>query len=168
MRWIMTSLLATIALSTHALAAREPVQPLVSVDENLWVTFYDLPSRRFRDVRAAFVRRDFKAVSGNPPTPVIRLEDAEWARLVVDRCVTTMLVDAERHIADNQLPVLLFLAGQDRIIDNAGVLELLQQGETPGLDVLNYEDQTHSIQLDAVQRLTDDMTEWMRNLSAPR
>ena len=74
----------------------------------------------------------------------------------------------ERHIADNQLPVLLFLAGQDRIIDNAGVLELLQQGQAPGLDVLNYEDQTHSIQLDAVQRLTDDMTEWMRNLSAPR
>ena len=43
-----------------------------------------------------------KAVSANPQAPVIRLEDAEWARLVVDRCVTTMITEAERHIADNQ------------------------------------------------------------------
>ena len=43
-----------------------------------------------------------KAVSANPQAPVIRLEDAEWARTVVDRCVTTMITEAERHIADNQ------------------------------------------------------------------
>jgi Primase C terminal 2 (PriCT-2)/Bifunctional DNA primase/polymerase, N-terminal len=43
-----------------------------------------------------------KAVSASPQTPVIRLEDAEWARIVVDRCVTTMITEAERHIADNQ------------------------------------------------------------------
>ena len=43
-----------------------------------------------------------KAVSANPRAPVIRLEDAEWARLVVDRCVTTMITEAERHIAENK------------------------------------------------------------------
>jgi hypothetical protein len=43
-----------------------------------------------------------KAVSANPQAPVIRLGDAEWARLVVDRCVTTMITEADRHIADNQ------------------------------------------------------------------
>jgi hypothetical protein len=43
-----------------------------------------------------------KAVSANPQTPVIRLEDAEWARIVVDRCVTTMITEAERHIAENR------------------------------------------------------------------
>jgi Primase C terminal 2 (PriCT-2)/Bifunctional DNA primase/polymerase, N-terminal len=43
-----------------------------------------------------------KAVSAEPQNPVIRLEDAEWARIVVERCVTTMLTEAERHIADNQ------------------------------------------------------------------
>jgi hypothetical protein len=43
-----------------------------------------------------------KAVSANPQTPVIRLEDAEWAKVVMDRCVTTMISEAERHIADNQ------------------------------------------------------------------
>ena len=43
-----------------------------------------------------------KAVSASPQAPMIRLEDAEWAKLVVDRCVTTMITEAERHIADNQ------------------------------------------------------------------
>ena len=43
-----------------------------------------------------------RAVSANPEAPVIRLEDAEWARLVVDRCVTTMIAEAERHIAENR------------------------------------------------------------------
>ena len=43
-----------------------------------------------------------KAVSASPQAPVIGLEDAEWARIVVDRCVTTMIAEAERHIADNQ------------------------------------------------------------------
>ena len=43
-----------------------------------------------------------KAVSANPQAPVIRLEDAEWARLVVDRCVTTMITEAERHVAENR------------------------------------------------------------------
>ena len=43
-----------------------------------------------------------KAVSASPQAPVIRLEDAGWAKVVVDRCVTTMLFEAERHIADNQ------------------------------------------------------------------
>jgi hypothetical protein len=43
-----------------------------------------------------------KAVSANPRAPVIRLEDAEWSRLVVDRCVTTMIAEAERHIAENR------------------------------------------------------------------
>jgi hypothetical protein len=43
-----------------------------------------------------------KAVSANPQAPVIRLEDAEWARIAVDRCVTTMIAEAERHIAENR------------------------------------------------------------------
>jgi hypothetical protein len=43
-----------------------------------------------------------KAVSATPQAPVIRVEDAEWARIVVDRCVTTMLTEAERHIAENR------------------------------------------------------------------
>jgi alpha-beta hydrolase superfamily lysophospholipase len=67
----------------------------------------------------------------------------------------------DRDISDNRLPVQLFLAGGDRIIDNDGVLAVLRQGQGAGLDVLRYEDQTHSIQLDAAQRMVDDMVGWI-------
>lgn len=69
----------------------------------------------------------------------------------------------DNNIADNRLPVQLFLAGNDTIIDNEGVLKVLEQGREPGLDVLSYDDQTHSIQLDAVPRLVKDMTEWINS-----
>ena len=43
-----------------------------------------------------------KAVSADPAHPVIRLEDATWARDVVACCVDTLLTQAERHIAENE------------------------------------------------------------------
>jgi len=43
-----------------------------------------------------------KAVSANPEAPVIRGEDASWARDVVAHCVATLLLQAERHLADNE------------------------------------------------------------------
>lgn len=42
-----------------------------------------------------------KAVSANPLQPVIRREDAAWARDVVAFCVVTLLTQAQRHIAEN-------------------------------------------------------------------
>ena len=44
-----------------------------------------------------------KAVSANQAQPVIRGVDAAWARDVVAHCVATLLVQAERHIADNEI-----------------------------------------------------------------
>ena len=41
-----------------------------------------------------------KAVSANPTAPVIRGEDAQWAREVVEHCVATLLIQAERHLAN--------------------------------------------------------------------
>ena len=43
-----------------------------------------------------------KAVSANPTAPVIRGEDAQWAREVVEHCVATLLIQAERHLANNE------------------------------------------------------------------
>jgi hypothetical protein len=43
-----------------------------------------------------------KAVSAAPRAPVIRGVDAQWAREVVDHCVATLLIQAERHLADNE------------------------------------------------------------------
>lgn len=59
------ALLAALVLSCHALAADEPKQPLVTMDENQWVTFYDVPSRRFGDIRNEFMQRNFEAAAGN-------------------------------------------------------------------------------------------------------
>jgi hypothetical protein len=42
-----------------------------------------------------------KAVSADPVQPVIRRQDAEWARDVVAFCVETLLTQAQRHIAEN-------------------------------------------------------------------
>ena len=44
-----------------------------------------------------------KAVSANPANPVIRGVDAQWAREVVEHCVATMIVQADRHIAENEV-----------------------------------------------------------------
>jgi Protein of unknown function (DUF3987) len=44
-----------------------------------------------------------KAVSADPQRPEIRLEDAQWARDVVACCVDTLLTQAERHIAENEI-----------------------------------------------------------------
>lgn len=63
LKW--TSLIAVLVLSNPALAEDEANQPLVTMDENLWITFYDLPSRRFRDTRTAFMRQDFAVATNN-------------------------------------------------------------------------------------------------------
>ncbi len=63
-----------------------------------------------------------------------------------------------REISNLQMPVLTFLAGQDRIIDNAKVKELLER--TADVQILTYDDQTHSIQFDCPERLVKDLLSW--------
>lgn len=53
---------AALVVLLIAPSIAEPRDSFVEVDENLWVTFYDVPSHRFRSIRDAFVRRDFDAV----------------------------------------------------------------------------------------------------------
>ncbi|MBT8100230.1 MAG: hypothetical protein KJO82_10785 [Gammaproteobacteria bacterium] len=52
--------------SINAIAdSHERPQQAVVLDENLWVTFYDLPSRRFRAIRTAVLTRDKAAASAD-------------------------------------------------------------------------------------------------------
>ncbi len=55
------------------------------------------------------------------------------------------------------VPVLLFLAGGDRIIDNAGTSELLQSLPRGLLHRHDYDDATHSIQLEQRELMVDDI-----------
>ena len=68
-------------------------------------------------------------------------------------------LDDEKHP-----PLLVFLAGQDRIIDNEATRELVTRDPTRSVIVIEYEDQTHSIQLDAPGRLTRDIVKWVEAL----
>jgi len=61
-------MIAVLAMMAPSLRATETDPPAVTIDENLWVAFYDVPSRRFRDIRAAFVRREFASASRNLAT----------------------------------------------------------------------------------------------------
>lgn len=63
--FLMKILLACILIlliatpTSQGQTADEP--PLFTLDEQVWVLFYDLPSRRFRAIRDAFVSRGFES-----------------------------------------------------------------------------------------------------------
>ncbi len=57
--WVFT--LSPLFLAGASAQERE----FLTLDENVWATFYDLPSRRFRNIRDAFVRRDFDAAESD-------------------------------------------------------------------------------------------------------
>lgn len=63
-----------------------------------------------------------RAVSADPASPLIRLEDMEWARAVVGHCAETLLAEAERHLADNET---------ER--NHKRVLEIVRQGGAAGI-----------------------------------
>jgi alpha-beta hydrolase superfamily lysophospholipase len=73
-----------------------------------------------------------------------------WSGTRLDRKV-------RRGIAALELPVLLVLAGRERIVDNAAVLALLQQLPPGRLSVRTYAEATHSVQLEQTGRLAGDM-----------
>lgn len=63
MRKILLGVLLAVMASpvSSQPAAGDP--PLFSLDEQTWVLFYDLPSRRFRAIRDAFVQRNFDSAA---------------------------------------------------------------------------------------------------------
>ena len=65
------------------------------------------------------------------------------------------------HIKQNTLPTQLFLASEDRIINNTGVFELLARSPERELEVHTYEGLEHSLQFECPERLVGDMTAWI-------
>lgn len=75
-----------------------------------------------------------------------------------------LLERIDRDIARNRHPVLLVLAGKDRIIDNEGVIRVLLRGGQERLDIILYSEQTHSLQLDIPERLTAAIQSWVADV----
>jgi hypothetical protein len=89
-----------------------------------------------------------KAVSANPQAPMIRLEDVEWARIVVDRCVTTMITEAEHHIAENRTQAY-----------HQKVLRLIQGAGERGLTKTEITRQTQFLELRQREEILLALTE---------
>lgn len=66
-------LIVMLAAATQAISAHNEDQPVVTMQEGLWIAFYDVPSRRFRDIRNAFVKRQFDSVAADLDTSAIYL-----------------------------------------------------------------------------------------------
>ena len=77
-----------------------------------------------------------------------------FASLQLDRKISAR-VDAL------QVPVLLLLAGHDRIVDNEGTRELLERLPAGNLRVRLYEQATHSIQFEETERLVRDVDRFL-------
>ncbi len=76
-----------------------------------------------------------------------------------------LLEHIDRKISSNRHPVLLILAGEDRIIDNQGVVRVLLRGGQERLDIINYARQTHSVQLEIPDRLAAAIRSWIEEIS---
>lgn len=59
----LTVFLALCCLAAPAVYGQQDLQSRVVLDEGLWVTFYDLPSRRFRAIRTAILVQDLQAAA---------------------------------------------------------------------------------------------------------
>lgn len=86
MRLNIVLIVATAVFAMPVFVAAEPDQAVVTMDEDLWVTFYDVPSRRFREIRSAFVRRDFARASLDLRT------SASYLTIESDRAIPTIAV----------------------------------------------------------------------------
>jgi acylglycerol lipase len=80
-----------------------------------------------------------------------------WQSLAMDRLVSK--TDDGKHP-----PMLVLLAGKDRIIDNAATREFVTRDPKRNVTVIEYPEQTHSIQLDAPELLARDVLRWVSAL----
>jgi alpha-beta hydrolase superfamily lysophospholipase len=91
----------------------------------------------------------------------LRLHSVTAAFLRQSRRMDRLLARANRH---EHPPILVFLAGRDRIINNDATRRFLEGCRNERLTIIDYADQTHSIQLDAPERLIRDVTAWVESL----
>jgi pimeloyl-ACP methyl ester carboxylesterase len=80
-----------------------------------------------------------------------RLQKVTARFFLTSRALDRMIT---KKIADLRLPILLFLAGKDPIIDNRGVQDLLSKNE---VRVRIFDDAIHAIQFDQMERMVREI-----------
>jgi len=96
-----------MGLTSGTLFAQSDEAAFVAVDENLWVTFYDVPSHRFRSIRDEFVRRDFDSASRNLTTSAshLMIESSRTSPALAERLteVATQMMFISDNISDTKI-----------------------------------------------------------------
>jgi acylglycerol lipase len=127
--------IASAALVRPEAAFRTPIEPEMFTTTPVWLAFIQDDPLRLRFVTARFL----------------------MATRGLDRRIA-------HGAAERRMPALLILAGRDQIVDNRGARLLMARG--PGdLTIITYPDETHSVQLDDVDRLVTDMAAWLERVS---
>jgi len=107
MRFFGIIIVACVALTSNASLAQSGEPSFVTVDENLWITFYDVPSHRFRAIRDAFVRRDFDSASRDLVTSAsyLKIESARASPAIAERLddVATQMTSIAKAMDDQNV-----------------------------------------------------------------
>jgi acylglycerol lipase len=91
-----------------------------------------------------------------------RLQKVTARFLLTSRALDWMIA---RKVADLDLPVLLFLAGKDRIIDNQGVSDLLSAVKNH-MRLRIFADAIHAIQFDQMERMVREIVTFVEEVEA--
>jgi len=89
-----------------------------------------------------------------------RLQKVTARFLLTSRTLDWMIA---RRIANLRLPILLFLAGKDPIIDNQGVADLLS-GVTSQVRLQIFDEAIHAIQFDQMERMVREIVNFVEEI----
>ena len=110
---------AALLATTPAISASTSDQPIVTMQENLWIAFYDVPSRRFRDIRNAFVKSQFDRASADLDTSAVYLAiEADRAIPAIAGRLTDV-ADRMMWISENTDDVSVTTADLDALFSRA-------------------------------------------------
>jgi hypothetical protein len=107
MRFFRIIITACVALTSNVVLAQSGEPSVVAVDENLWITFYDVPSHRFRAIRDAFVGREFASASRDLVTSAsyLKIEAGRASPAIAERLddVATQMTSISKAMDDQSV-----------------------------------------------------------------
>jgi alpha-beta hydrolase superfamily lysophospholipase len=94
----------------------------------------------------------------------LALHEVTVSFLLANRALDRLLPQCPAEIRQ---PVLLMLAGADRIIDNAGTRAYVERFATPDRMVIEYPHACHTLEFEPDrERIFDDLLNWLRRVSS--
>jgi len=113
------AVLTLILASAGVALGQDVTRSALTLDDDVWVTFYDVPSRRFRSIRDAFVRGDHAVVARDLEISIgfLRIEGERMPRELVT--VLGETIDTLESIRDRQAAGAVTVAQLDTAFGRA-------------------------------------------------